>query len=94
MEEFKNRQIKIAVKSIDDFCNKKLNLNTLVQRIEGIKDALEDGRLSGDLYKNRLILEEINGLAISEDRSLSDEEQAIVERELSEMRQILSGYLA
>lgn len=92
MDEFKNRQISVAIESINDFSNKKMSLNTLLQRIEGIKDVIADEYLSESLYKCRLALEEINGLAISEDRALSSEEQAIVERALSEMRQVFFGY--
>lgn len=89
MSEFQQRQLHQIQLALVNYHNGELALNSLVQRLEGISDLLEDSDLQEILWSITGEMEIINGRIIDQKRHLDAEEN----KKLAELLDQLSGVI-
>ncbi|NVM86785.1 hypothetical protein FHT32_000408 [Variovorax sp. SG517] len=82
MDEFLKRQITVLRKLIEDYRQKSLALNALIQRIEGVNTVVANERWSNAIFPIVLSLEQVNAIVLEEKRELSVAETTEVEGSL------------
>ena len=85
MDEFLGRQFAVMRSAIADFRAGRLQLNDLVQRIEGISNVVQSDAWKERTYPIVLALEQVNAFALDEKRSLTADEASDVAATLSEL---------
>ena len=85
MKDFFDRQIKNLRQTIDDYRAGRLTLNTLIQRIQGIGDVLEDDEWKQAVFPIIWSMEQINAFALEEKQDLTEKETRSIENSLLEL---------
>ena len=89
MKDFFDRQIKILRQTIDDYRAGRLTLNTLIQRIQGIGDVLEDDEWKQAVFPIIWSMEQINAFALEEKQDLTEKETRSIENSLLELEEFI-----
>ncbi|WP_275761193.1 hypothetical protein [Ralstonia pseudosolanacearum] len=92
VDDFIGRQLALIEQAIFDYEGGRLNLNSLVSRIEGASLAVGSDSWSGIVYPLVGALEEVNALALDEGRGLDSEDQRIVGDALSKLKSAIQSY--
>ncbi|MGJ7609244.1 hypothetical protein ACSFA7_33265 [Variovorax sp. LT1R20] len=92
MDDFLVRQISVLRKLINDYRQKEVGLNTLIQRIEGINSALGNEAWSDSVFPIVLSLEQVNAAIVEARRGLTAAESAEVESSLLELEARIKSF--
>lgn len=71
-----------------------LMLDTLVQRIEGISEALGISAWSEAVFPVLLSIEQVNAVALEAKRALTEEDKALVSKSLCELEALVDRFEA
>ncbi len=86
------RQLNLVVDAVEEYRGGNLGLNTLVQRIQGLSDAIDQPDWREDVFPIVLVLEEINAVCLDEHRSLSEAESEFVAKQLDRLQSLTDSY--
>lgn len=78
--------------AIRDYREKRLNLDGLVRRIEGISDAINVDSWRDQIFPIVLALEQVNASLIETRKELSAVDQSMIDAELKRLEAIINGY--
>ncbi|RMM94219.1 hypothetical protein ALP90_01985 [Pseudomonas amygdali pv. ulmi] len=85
MNEFIDRQVSMLHRLIGDYRNGALNLNSLIQGIEGVRAVVESDKWKEAVFPIISFIEEINGVALDAKRNLTANEKALIDSSLIEL---------
>ena len=88
MNELFIRQSEILLGLIADYRSGKVELNSLIQKIEGIRNVVGVSEWSEAIFQIVLNLEQINAEAIEARRTLTKDEADIANRQLVELEML------
>lgn len=91
MNDFFVRQVAILRNLIEDYHQNAINLNVLIQRIEGINGVLGNETWSDAVFPIVLSLEQVNAAALEARRGLTAAETAAVESSLLELEALIKN---
>ena len=94
MSDFLDRQLTVMLKAVTDFRAGRLQLNDLVQHIEGVSDVIQVDAWKDRIYPVVLVLEQINAMAINARRGLTADETVDVAAALSELEAHVHAFRA
>lgn len=92
MDEYLQRQKAVLRRLIDDYRTGLLHLNTLVQRIEGVSDAIGHQSWKDAIFPIVLALEQVNATTLNAKTSLSESDKAIVEHSLLDLEALIQRF--
>lgn len=85
MNEIFIRQAEALRRLISDYREEKLSLNTLIQRIEGIFEVLDNQAWKDAIFPIVLSMEQVNAFALDEKRHLTEADKSSVENSLLDL---------
>jgi hypothetical protein len=94
MNDFLDRQLTVMLKAVADFRAGRIQLNDLVQHIEGVSDVIQMDAWNDRIYPVVLALEQINAMAIDARRGLTVDEGVDVAAALSELEAHVQAFRA
>ncbi|KQW56488.1 hypothetical protein [Variovorax sp. Root411] len=94
MDEFLARQFSVLQKLINDYRQKAVSLNALIQRIEGVTGVLGNHTWSDAVFPIVLSLEQVNAATLEARRELTAVEAAAVESSLLELKALIKSFEA
>lgn len=89
MDEYLERQISVLRQLIRDYRTERLSLNALVQRIEGVSNAIGLDSWKDAIFPIILTMEQINAAALDSKHALSSENKAAIEGSLDDLEQVI-----
>lgn len=90
MSVFFARQAGVLRQLLSDYRDGLLSLNSLVQRIEGVGAVIESDVWTDAVFPLVLSMEEINAVALDENRSLTATEKAMIDSSLLELEAVIN----
>jgi hypothetical protein len=91
MDEFTARQISLIRKLLDDLNQGSLDLNSFIQKLDGIYHALQDALWKEQLFPIILDLEQISASALDSKKALAPSDLAEVGRTLKKLEMLVSS---
>jgi hypothetical protein len=89
------RQIHLMLGAIKDYQDGLMSLQTLIWKLEGLLNVIEDRDLSGELDDNMCLLEEINAYTYADkDYDFESEGKPLVDRTVDEIVARVEPYLS
>ena len=85
MNEIFIRQAEALRRLISDYREEKLSLNTLIQRIEGIFEVLDNQAWKDAIFPIVLSMEQVNAFALHEKKHLTEADKSSVANSLLEL---------
>jgi hypothetical protein len=92
MDEFLARQFSILRELIKRYFDGALGLDALIQRIEGLGDAIGIEAWKDVVFPLLLSMEQINAVALEEKRNLTAVEKRSIEQSLTEMEALVERF--
>lgn len=92
MDEYLKRQISILCRSLEEYREGLLHLNTLILRIEEISDAIGDQPWKDAVYPIILELEQVNAAVMNTKSNLNTTDSVIVEKSLLDLEKLIKQY--
>lgn len=92
MNDFVVRQIIVLRRLISDYREGRLDLNTLIQRIEGLSELIDIAAWKEAIYPIILSMEQINAVALESKLSLDERGKSVVEDALRELDVIIDHF--
>lgn len=85
MDEFITRLMWVLRRAITAYREGRIDLNTLVQRIEGVSSVVELKPWSAAVFPITVEIEQINAMALDSQAALTSEDQALIEAALQQL---------
>ena len=92
MDEFFSRQAAVMRHLMLDYSAGRLDLNTLIQRVEGIADVIGRDVWKDAVFPIVLAMEQINALALNAKTSLTEANKAVIEDSLSDLEVLIERF--
>ena len=82
----KARQVRLMLGAIEDYQADLMSLQTLIWKLNGLLDVIDDQELSDELEDNMCLLEEINAYTYADkDYNFESEGKPLVDRAVAEI---------
>lgn len=85
MDECITRLMSVLRRAITAYREGRIDLNTFVQRVEGVSSVVELQRWSDTAFPTIVEIEQINAMALDSGADLTSEDQAIIEAALQQL---------
>lgn len=89
MNELFVRQVAVLRRFVSDYRGGSLDLNALIQRIEGISAVLDVDAWRDAVFPIVLSLEQVNAVALDAKRDLTTADKVVVENSLLELETLM-----
>jgi hypothetical protein len=92
MNEYLERQKSILRQLIGEYRAGRLTLDTLVQRIEGVSQAIGIERWKKEVFPIVLVLEQVNAASLGRKTGLTDADKTEVANSLRELEMLIECF--
>jgi hypothetical protein len=92
-ESFLVRQVAILRQLIDSYRKRRLGLDSFIQRVESVNDAIDSEVWRDKIFPIILLMEEVNAFALYEKRVLTESDKVLVEDSLCKLEILLTNIL-
>ena len=89
MDEYLIRQRSVMRQLVCDYKQERLDLNALIQRLEGVSDVIGLESWKSAVFPIILAMEQVNAAMLEERRSYTSADKAVVESSLNELERLL-----
>ena len=93
MNDVNKQYAYLMSKSIADYRASRIVLNSLILKIEAIRDVVDDDKLKDQLYEFVLSLEQINAFIIEERRRATENECNSITLLLDELESLIKHFM-
>lgn len=92
MSGYTKRQLDLLVSIIAEYESDKIQLNSLVQKLDALTCAIDLDAWDDDVYRIRVALETVNAVSLDENRPLNDFEKDLISKKLQELQLLIENY--
>lgn len=92
MNSFLSRQALVLRQAIGEYRDGKLDLNSLIQRIEGVGDLLEVDSWRETVFLLVLSMEQINAATLNEEGELAEINGVLVKNSLLDLEELIKRF--
>lgn len=92
MNELTERQFAVMREIINSYRNKRLGLNTLIQKILGIGEIINDNQWKEGVFPFVLEMEQINADVINSGEDLTEKDKVELEKYIVGIEELIAGF--
>ncbi|MBS4096804.1 MAG: hypothetical protein KGZ83_08230 [Sulfuricella sp.] len=94
MDEYLTRQALLMLRQIGEYRANAFTLNSLIQRLEGLLDAVDRELWRDAIFPLIFSLEQINASVLDEQRQLTSNDNALINGLLQDLEKIITNLVA
>lgn len=92
MDEFFDRQVAVMRNLVDDYRVGHLDLNSLIQRIEGLSDVIGLEKWKDGVFPIVLAMEQVNAVALDTKAELNEADKAAIASSLNALEVLIESF--